>query len=322
MGPLTLLVVARPNSAHLRLLERLPDSTTIVAGECVEAFAARVAEADVILNSMAPREVFRQVWLKARRVQWVHSLSAGVDNMLFPELVASPQPLTNSRGVFSRSLAEFVMSGVLHFAKDLRRMVRSQQQGQWDQFDIEEIHGRSLGIVGYGDIGRAVAAPARAFGMRVLALRRRPELCDDDALVDQAFPPAELHRMLAASDYVVAAAPLTAATRGLIGEAALRAMKQTAVLINIGRGPVVVEADLVRALREGWIRGAALDVFDVEPLPAGHPFYGLENLLLSPHCADHFPGWAELAMERFLENFERFRNGEPLLHLVDKQEGY
>ena len=128
--------------------------------------------------------------------------------------------------------------------------------------------------------------------------------------------------MLARSDYVVAAAPLTADTRGMIGAPELEAMKSSAVLINIGRGPVVEEAALLRALESGRIRGAALDVFDQEPLPAGHPFDKLDNVLLSPHAADHMPDWKERTMRLFIENFERFRRGEPLLNIVDKKLGY
>jgi phosphoglycerate dehydrogenase-like enzyme len=176
--------------------------------------------------------------------------------------------------------------------------------------------------VGYGEIGRAAAELAKAFGMRVAALRRRPELCAGDPAVDLVFPPAGIREMLAASDYVLAAAPLTAATRGLIGRAELGAMKPHAVLINVGRGPVVDEAALIEALRERRIRGAALDVFDEEPLPAGHPFFSLDNVLLSPHCADHTPGWQEAAVRFFVENFHRYVNGEPLRNVVDKRQGY
>jgi phosphoglycerate dehydrogenase-like enzyme len=136
------------------------------------------------------------------------------------------------------------------------------------------------------------------------------------------FGTDQKREMLARSDYVVAAAPLTPETRGMIGQAQFEAMKSTAVLINIGRGPVVEEAALVRALASNRIRGAALDVFDKEPLPAGHPFYQLENVLLSPHAADHTPDWKERTMRLFIENFERFRRGEPLLNVVDKKLGY
>ncbi|MGH9662429.1 MAG: D-2-hydroxyacid dehydrogenase, partial [Bryobacteraceae bacterium] len=231
-------------------------------------------------------------------------------------------PLTNGSGVFSQSLGEFVIAAALFFAKDLRRMVRSQQAGQWDSFDVDEIRGQTMGIVGYGDIGRACAERARALGMRVLALRRRPDRSRDDARVDQVFPTEGLLDMIRQCDYIVAAAPLTPETRGLVGEAAMAAMKSTAVVINVGRGPVVDEGALVRALEAGRIRGAALDVFDTEPLPAGHPFYRLDNVLLSPHCADHTRDWLEQAMLFFLENFERYRNGEPLRNVVDKRAGY
>jgi len=322
MHPLTLLVVADPSARHLCLLERLPEDIHIVAGNRADIFEPAASEAGVLLNAMGSLETFRAVFRMCPRLRWVHSLTAGVENVLFPELIASPVPLTNSRGVFSRSLAEFVIGAALFFAKDFRRMVGSQQAGVWDCFDVDEIHGKLLGIVGYGDIGGTVAERARAFGMRVAAVRRRPELSRDDPLLDKVFAPAQIRDLLAMADYITLAAPLTPETLGLIGEAEFRAMRPSAVLINIGRGPVVVESVLVRALQEGWIRGAALDVFDTEPLPAGHAFYRLDNVLLSAHCADHTPGWVEAAMELFLENFERFLAGKPLLSLVDKKAGY
>ena len=322
MGEITLLVVANPAAAFLARLARLPDTTRIVTGNQLEIFHNAAPEAGALLNCFAPVETVRAVWNMAPRLRWIHSLSAGIENTLFPELVASPVPLTNSRGVFSRPLAEFALAAALFFAKDLRRMVGSQAAARWDPFDVEELHGKVLGIVAYGSIGQEAARLARAFGMRVTAVRRRPDLSAGDPLLAGVYGPDQLRDMLAQSDFVLVAAPLTAATRALIGEAELRSMKPLAVLINIGRGPVVVEEALVRALQQGWIRGAALDVFDEEPLPPGHPFYALENVLLSPHCADHTPGWVEAAMDFFLENFQRFQRGEPLLNVVDKQSGY
>ena len=322
MNPLTLLVVSHPAAKHLKALERLPDSTHIVAGNQLEMFTRSAPEADVLLHALGPKEVFRSVFCMAARLRWVHSMSAGLDGSLFPELVESAVPMTNGRGVFARSLGEWVIGAILFFAKGFRRLVRSQQAGKWDQFDVEPVHGQTLGIVGFGSIGEAIAERARPLGLRIAALRRRPELSGHDPLVERVFGPAQLHEMLAVSDYVVVSTPLTAGTRGLIGEAALRAMKPGAVLINVGRGPVVVEEALVRALSENWIRGAALDVFDQEPLPDGHAFYKLENVLLSPHAADHTPGWSESAMEFFVENFERFAAGKPLLNIVDKKAGY
>jgi phosphoglycerate dehydrogenase-like enzyme len=141
-------------------------------------------------------------------------------------------------------------------------------------------------------------------------------------LVAETYTPERRLEMMARCDYVVAAAPLTRETRGMIGEAEFAAMKPTAVVINVGRGPVIHEEAMIGALSNGRIKGAALDVFDHEPLPTGHPFYKLENVLLSPHCADHTPDWLDNAMKFFIEQYERFRKGEPLLNVVDKKLGY
>jgi phosphoglycerate dehydrogenase-like enzyme len=321
MDAITLLVLADPATPELAMLEALPDTTTIAVGSTPEAFERTAARADVILNE-ADAHVLEQVWRMAPRVRWVHSLSAGLDGMLFPALVESPVPLTNARGVFSDALGEFAIGAVLYFAKDIRRLIRSQMAGVWDPFDVAEIRGQSLGIVGYGDVGRAVASRAHALGMKVFALRRRPELSREDPCIERMFGPDQKHQMLAQSDYVVVTLPLTPESRGLIGERELVSMKPGSVLINIGRGPVVDEAALIQALKRKRIRGAALDVFDVEPLPPGHPFYRLDNVLLSPHSADNTAGWKKRSMQVFLENFERFQRGEPLVNVVNKQLGY
>jgi phosphoglycerate dehydrogenase-like enzyme len=318
----TVLVLSDPNEPQLAMLERLPEGTSLAVGNRLEAFENTLSEADVVLSWSKGRPLLRDVFLAAPNLKWVHSRAAGLDTVLFPELVESPVPLTNGSGVFSQSLGEFALAAALFFAKDFRRMMRSQAAGRWDQFDVEEIRGKTMGIVGYGDIGRACASRARAMGMRVLAVRRRPARSDGDGLVQHVYGMDRMLEMLPHCDYVVAAAPLTPETRGLIGEAAFAAMKSTAVVMNIGRGPVIDEAAMIRALQAGRIRGAALDVFEVEPLPADSPLYRLENVLLSPHCADHTPTWLEDAMQFFLDQFDRFRNGEPLKNVVDKKLGY
>jgi phosphoglycerate dehydrogenase-like enzyme len=305
----TVLVLTDPADPLLAMLEALPESTRIAAGNRVEAFADAAPEADVILNWTGSRDLLRQVWRMAPRVRWVHSRSAGLDELLFPELVQSPVPLTNARGVFSEILGEFVIAAVLFFAKGLRRMVRSQEAGVWDQFDTVEVSGQTMGIIGLGDIGKAAARRAEALGMRVIGLGR-------------ADGPERKRALLARSDYVVLSTPLTPETRGLIGEVELRAMQASAILINVGRGPLVDEAALIAALREKRIGGAALDVFNQEPLPPGHPFFAFDNLLLSPHSADHTPDWQQRAMQLFLDNFARYRQGEPLRNIVDKSRGY
>ena len=307
----------------LKLLEHLPPETNLAVGNSTEAFERLAPEADVILSWSISGKLLREVFQMCPKVRWVHSRSAGLDTVLFPALIESPVPLTNGRGVFSQSLGEFALGAILYFAKDFRRMITNQQAGRWQPFDIVEVSGQTVGIVGYGDIGRAVATRVRAMGMRILAIKRQgPPLYNVDPLINQIFLPADRKEMLAQCDYIVCAAPLTPETRGLIGEAEFAVMKPSAVVINIGRGPVIDEAAMVHALSEKRIKGAALDVFDTEPLPAGHPFYQLENVLLSPHCADHTADWTEQAMRFFLAQFERFQTGQPLENIVKKGQGY
>ncbi|MBM3724533.1 MAG: D-2-hydroxyacid dehydrogenase [Acidobacteria bacterium] len=322
MKPVHVLVIANPAARHLKLLSRLPDSTTITVGNSVEAFDSAIGTADVLVNGSHHAQVLRALWGRAARVQWVHALAAGVEQVLFPELCASPVPLTNSRGIFSPSLGEFAMAGILHFSKDLRRMVRQQEAGRWEQFDIRELRGLTLGIIGYGTIGQETAKRAKAFDMRVLAVRRRGAAGGEAPYADEVHGLERMIDVIERCDYVMISTPLTADTRGLIGARELAAMKPDAVFLNLGRGPTVVESALLEVLRERRIRGAVLDVFDVEPLPAGHEFYGLDNVLLSPHCADHTDDWQEQAVEFFLRNFDRFVNGQPLENLVDKGSGY
>src|ERR1044071_3378422 len=319
----TVLVLADPTEPQLAMLEKLPPTTDIAVGNALEAFERAAPEADVICNWSLSGDILRQVFRLCPRVQWVHSRAAGLDNVLFPELVESPVPLTNGSGVFSPSLGEFALAAILYFAKDLRRMIRNQEAGRWEPFDITEITGQTVGIVGYGDIGRAVATRLRPMGMRVLGMKRHGSpIYNVDPPVSHIYTPDGLHEMLPLCDYIVVAAPLTAETKGMIGEGAFASMKRDAVVINVGRGPVIDEAAMVQALRDNRIKGAALDVFDREPLPEGHPLYSLQNVLLSPHCADHTIDWMDRAMQFFLEQFERFRKGEPLLNIVDKKLGY
>ena len=318
----TLLVLADGTEPQLRMLEPYRDRVRIVIGPTLASVADAAPAADALLLWTASRDLVQQVFAQAPRLRWVHSRSAGLDSLLFPALVDSPVPLTNSSGVYSRSLGEFVALGVLFFAKDLHRMQRNQAAGRWAPFDVDMAEGKTMGIVGYGDIGRAAARLAKALDMRVLALRRRPEQSRGDPLVDEVMGNERLLDLIARSDYVVVAAPLTPDTRGLVSAQAIAAMKPDAVMINVGRGAIIDEPALIDALRHKRIRGAALDVFAEEPLPPGHPMYGLDNLLLSPHCADHTRTWIDDAMVFFTGNLERFLRGEPLRNVVEKRLGY
>jgi phosphoglycerate dehydrogenase-like enzyme len=320
MSQRTLWVVGNPAAPHLELLQRLPAGVkTLVANE-PEPFLASPDQPDCFMNATGQGTVVRSIWPRIANVQWYHSLMAGLENQLFPELVESAFPLTNSAGVFARSLGEWAIAGMLWFAKDLRRLHEQQGRAEWSQFISEPLTGKTVGILGYGGIGRATAERAKPFGMRVLATRKRPEKTDD--VVDQMLPLDQLDTLCRESDYLVIAAPKTPETIGLVDERRLRLMKKGAVLINLGRGPIVDEPALIQALQEGWIKGAALDVFNVEPLPADHPFWKMPNVLISPHCADHTTTWLHEAMELFLDNFSRWERGEPLRNLADKRHGY
>jgi phosphoglycerate dehydrogenase-like enzyme len=279
-------------------------------------------EADAILFAEGRGGLLNSVLPLAKNVRWIHSLWTGVESLMTPELAAHPATLTNGRGVFRWPLADWVMAVMLHYSFDLRRVIRQQEAGVWEPFTSSSLNGKTLGIVGYGSIGSAAAERARPFGMKIAALRRRPELSAGDSLVDVSYAPDQLNQLMAASDFVLVVLPSTAGTRGLIGEDQIAAMKPTTVLINIGRGASIDEAALLRALESGKIRGAALDVFITEPLPSGHPFYKLSNVLLSPHTADRVEGFLEPAVDCFFENLERFVKGQPLLNVVDKHAGY
>jgi len=303
-------------------MDRMPAFAVVTEGNTIEAFGKAAATADVIFSWGAKRDVMEHLLAQTPNLKWIHSRSAGLDSLLFPALIESPVPLTNGRGVFSQSLGEFVLAAVLYFAKDFRRMIRNQEAGRWEQFNVHEISGQTMGIVGYGDIGRACAWRAKAMGMKVLAVRRRPEQSAGDQNVEQVYGFDGLHEMIRQCDYVVAAAPLTPETKSLIGAAEFAAMKPSAIILNVGRGPVIDEPAMLAALQSGQIRGAGLDVFTVEPLPAGHPFYSMENVLLSPHCSDNTQDWLEQAMLFFYRNLDRFQKGEPLENVVDKRAGY
>ena len=323
MKKLSILALAAPDEPQLSMLNELRQTASVVIANSAQAFEKAAASADIIFNWSGSLSLIRDVFLMSPRVRWIHSRSAGLERTLFPELIASDVIMTNGSGVFSPSLGEFALAAILYFAKDLRRMIRNQMAGRWEPFDILPISGQTVGIVGYGDIGRAVASRVRAMGMNVLAVKRHATTQNNpDPFADRIYTPDQRLAMLPQCDYVVVAAPLNAETLGLINEAEFAAMKPAAVIINVGRGPVIDERAMINALSQRKIKGAALDVFDEEPLPAGHPFYKLENVLLSPHCADHTPDWLDNAMRFFLDQFEKFRRGEPLLNVVNKKLGY
>jgi phosphoglycerate dehydrogenase-like enzyme len=252
--------------------------------------------------------------------RWVHIASAGVDRLLSTELVHSPALVTNSRGLFEDPIADYVLTLVLCFAKGLHTTLRQQGRRQWRHRETEPVAGARALVVGTGPIGRAIGRRLATMGLHVTGAGRTARRGDPD--LGEIAGPDGLHLALADADYVVLAAPLTEATRGMVDSAALAAMRPTARLINVGRGELVVQADLVTALREGRIAGAALDVFEQEPLPEESPLWDLPNVIVSPHMSGDLVGWRDHLVVLFLDNLRRFAAGVPLRNVVDKTLGY
>lgn len=306
----------------LKLLDSLASDANISISKTADGLGDALAEARVLFNWSGSRAEIVNVLARAPKLEWVHARYAGLDGIMSPELQASHVPLTNGRGTFSQSLGEFVIAGALYWAKDFPRMLRAKAEHRWEVFDILELSTQTMGIVGHGDIGRAIARRAKAFGMNVLALRRdtTPRAGDED--VDKVYPNSELHAMLPECDYVVVAAPLTPTTKHMMSTAEFNCMKESAIIMNVGRGPVIDEAAMTEALRTKRIRGAALDVFEVEPLPADSALWDLDNVFISAHTSDHTKDWLNDAAMFFVEQFARWKNNEPLKNIADKTAGY
>lgn len=223
----------------------------------------------------------------APSLEWIHTRSAGIDFLMSDALRNSSEGvrMTNARGAFSSTLAEYALMACAYFAKDLPRLLQNKQSKQWKKYNVLELRGATMGIVGYGDIGRAAAKLAKVYGMRVVALRRNPDrAADEDPHCDVVYGSdrESLNRLFSESDYVLCSAPLTDETRGMIGREQFDSAKEDAVFINVGRGPIVNEEELIDALKDGRLKGAGLDVFAVEPLPVDSELWTLENVLLSP----------------------------------------
>jgi phosphoglycerate dehydrogenase-like enzyme len=286
--------------------------------------AAILADAEVLFTSTV---IPPDLTVSAPGLRWVQITAAGVEGLLNGELAGSGVTITSASGIHAIPIGEYVMGAMLALAKGLPAAMRAKGERTWRPYLAEELHGKTVGILGLGAIGSYVARLAKADGMRVLAVRRSAQgrmsggeagLAD----VDELLPPSELPYLLSQADYVVTAVPLTPESRGLIGERELRAMRPTARLINISRGAVIDEAALVRALKEGRIAAAALDVFEKEPLPPESELWGMENVILTPHISGGTPVYMERAVALFCDNLRRYLAGEPLRNAVDFQRGY
>jgi phosphoglycerate dehydrogenase-like enzyme len=260
----------------------------------------------------------------APRLRWVQEWGAGVDWLLrHPEVAELDFTLTNASGVHAIPISEQILGYLLAFARRLPAAVRAQDRHAWQapkRDQLFELAGKTMLLVGVGAIGERTAMIAAALGMRVLGIRRNP--AGDLPGVEAIYGSDRLHDLLPEADCVVLTVPLSHATQGMIGERELRAMKPTSYLINIGRGGTIQQPALIQALREGWIAGAGLDVFDQEPLPATSPLWELDNVIMTAHYAGLTPEYDQRALAIFLDNLKRYQAGEPLQNVVDKAAGY
>jgi phosphoglycerate dehydrogenase-like enzyme len=322
------------------LMEKLAQVSSLLnittrKAQKAEDLADVIAETDVLYTFQALPEPEA-----APRLRWVQLHSAGADGVLqHPLYTHSEVMFTTTSGIHAIQMAEYVLSVMLAFAHRLPHLFEDQTAGvwtnsRWKRFVPDELYGATVGIVGYGSIGRQVAHLAQAFGLRVLALKRdvrrldnghysQPGIGDPQAdIPDRIYPNDALRSFVKECDYVIVTVPLTGKTRHLIDASVLEAMKPTAILINIARGDVVDEEALIGALLADKIGGAGLDVYSQEPLPTASALWQLPNVILSPHIAGFSEHYDERATDVFAENLRRFLAGEPLLNLVDREHDY
>jgi len=281
-----------------------------------------LSSAEIMLRGGLPASVLDHVVSRAPKLRWIHSASAGVDRVATPAVRAREITVTNARGVFSRPIAEYVVMMLLAIARRLPQLLELQRERTWQPLRGRELESLTVGIVGYGSIGAEIAHLLAPFGATVLATRRRPERGAGEAPNVRLFGDEELEQVLGESDAVVLATPLTEQTAGLIGAPQLQAMRESAWLINIARGRLIDEAALRRALENGWIAGAVLDVFNDEPLQPDSPLYSTPNLVITPHTSWSSDRVTERGLNLFIDNLRHYLAGEPLENVVDLEAGY
>jgi phosphoglycerate dehydrogenase-like enzyme len=283
---------------------------------------AELSDAEVLLRGGIPASVLDHLLARAPKIRWIHSVSAGIDRVATPAVRARALTVTNARGVFSRPIAEYVVMMMLAIERQLPQLLELQRERTWQPLRGRELSELTLGIVGFGSIGAEVARLLAPFGTRILATRRRPERGAGDAANVELHGFDELEMVLAASDVVLIALPLTDETAGMIGVAQLQQMREHAWLLNIARGRLIDDLALRRALEAGWIGGAVLDVFAEEPLPPDSPLYGTPNLIITPHTSWSSSRVADRSIELFVDNLRRFVADEPLANVVNLEAGY
>ncbi|MBN1366714.1 MAG: D-2-hydroxyacid dehydrogenase [Dehalococcoidales bacterium] len=277
-----------------------------------------LADAEIIYGYRLPEHLIR----RAPKLKWYQSMTAGIDWFVEDTLLNSKVIITTVGGIHSTVIPEFVMAQMLMLAKQAPELFELKHEKQWYRFMPIVLKGKTIGILGLGKIGCEIARMAKAFGMKVIAVRRSAKKGSHSKYANQVLPPSKTHRLLAESDFVVVALPLTRETTRIIGERELNAMKPSAYIINIARGAIIDQPALIRALEEQRIAGAALDVFDTEPLPTDNKLWEMPNVIISPHIAGAMPDYEQRATDVFCQNLARYIDGKRLINVVNKKRGY
>jgi len=312
--PLRIVISGRARPLlPLKIREVAPEADIALVAE--KDLEVAVADAEIVATVRLPPPALA----RARRLKWVQSWAAGPNAILHDAMRRSPVIVTSCRGNGAIPLSEHAIMLMLMLARQAPRLLAAQAARHWEQFNVAELSGLTCGIIGTGYSGTDLARKAKAFHMRVIGYRRR-ELPAEN--FDRVFTGSALLDFLAQSDVVVMSAALTDETKGMLGEREFRAMKPTAHYICFSRGAIADTAALGRALREGWIAGAGLDAHAVEPLPAESPFWSMRNVIVTPHIGAVSPGTIDRGNDIFLENLRRYRAGQPMINVVDKNAGY
>jgi phosphoglycerate dehydrogenase-like enzyme len=287
--------------------------------EDVGRIKSQLAEADILFGHNTVANEFLEA---AANLKWFQVINAGVERLAGEGMLNRGFAVTNASGLAAIPIAEYIVCMMLMLAKDIHKSVRAQANRSWDWGFTGDLTGQTLGIVGMGAIGRETARLANAFRMRVLATRRTVEGATRDDYCEEVLPYSQLDRLLAESDFLAICVPLTPETRQMIGAAELAKMKPASAIINIARGSVIDQDALIKALKDGTIGAAALDVTDPEPLPPESELWGMENVIITPHISGAVKGYGHRAAEIFVANLERWVRAEPLQQLVSAERGY
>jgi phosphoglycerate dehydrogenase-like enzyme len=313
-----LLTTARFKDADLESLRSIASEVEVIRETDPAKAAELLRDADIFCGYDLPAPLE-----DAKKLKWIQLVSAGAEHMYKAGIRESDVLVTTASGVHVHAMAEYALCAMVMLARRIPQILDEIDERKWRPqrprfYYGEELHGKTVGVLGLGAIGQQVATTSRCLGMKVLGLRRS----GGSGVADEVFTPDRLLEMLPQCDFVVVALPLTKETTNLIGERELKAMKKSAHLVNMARGRIVDETSLVRALREGWIAGAAVDAFAQEPLPSDSEMWDVPNLMVTPHVAGNFLAYLDRVMDILRDNLRRYLAGEAMINVLDKQRGY